>query len=587
MSYLLNTIRFLRSVILSTLNRNAVSTHLSLAFVAIMMALHIIAEPSQANAEPRIALLISNSNYGDYASSFAGAADGARALAEELKQDSFEVELAENLTKEQMRSALDRFKSKVTEGATALFFFNGIGLEYDRRSYIVPIDAAIWKESDIKTEGFSLDGLLADMTAKGAGVKIVIVDAAHRNPYERNFRDVSRGLAPVDDPSGSLILLSAKPGSVLTDTLKKNNAFITELTKQIRQPGTAEDAFNRTRVSVATDSKGAQIPSVSSSLTREFSFSPSGASRKDRTSASRSEREESSEKEEKPEKEERAERQKRAERQEEPEKPKKPVREANVGKQRAPAEPSGREPTALSPQGTIFKDCGGCPELVVVHGGPFTMGSNDAPAEKPPHLVTIGRNFAIGIYEVTLGEWDRCVEDGACRYRPQGKEESRERIPVGDVSWEDVTAYLRWLSQKTGHAYRLPTEAEWEYAARGGTASRFWWGSGAGTGNANCADCGSDSANEPSTVGSFGANPFGLHDTSGNMAEWVQDCWNENYKGAPRDGSAWMTGACAMKVLRGGYFGSKAQLTRPSSRFRYDSDVRYLANGFRVVRELQ
>ncbi len=195
----------------------------------------------------RIALLISNSNYGDYASSFAGAPEGARALSQELKQDSFDTELDEHLNKVEMKDILERFKSKVKEGTTALFFFSGIGLQYDRRSFILPENAAIWEEPDIKTDGFDLDAFLAEVSAKGAGVKIMIVDAARRNPYERNFRDVAKGLAPIDPPSGSLILLSATPGAILPDAAGQSDMFIRELTKQIRKPRSAEDAFSPTK----------------------------------------------------------------------------------------------------------------------------------------------------------------------------------------------------------------------------------------------------------------------------------------------------------------------------------------------------
>ena len=140
--------------------------------------------------------------------------------------------------------------------------------------------------------------------------------------------------------------------------------------------------------------------------------------------------------------------------------------------------------------------------------------------------------------------------------------------------------------RKTGKTYRLPSEAEWEYAARGGTKTRFWWGHDLGPGRANCSECNPESAEETLPVGSYQPNPFGLYDTAGNAAEWVEDCWNDNYRGAPGDGSAWLTGQCQLRVLRGGAFNSESQYLRSASRFRYDSDVRYEANGFRLLREL-
>ena len=134
-------------------------------------------------------------------------------------------------------------------------------------------------------------------------------------------------------------------------------------------------------------------------------------------------------------------------------------------------------------------------------------------------------------------------------------------------------------------AYRLPTEAEWEYAARAGTATTFWWGKEAGKGHAKCADCG-DKTQGTAPTGSFRPNGFGLYDTSGNAAEWVEDCWNPSFAGAPADGSAWTKGDCSLRVLRGGSFLDKARGVASAARFRYDYDVRYYANGFRVVRDL-
>jgi formylglycine-generating enzyme required for sulfatase activity len=223
--------------------------------------------------------------------------------------------------------------------------------------------------------------------------------------------------------------------------------------------------------------------------------------------------------------------------------------------------------------------------MVVVPAGSFDMGSN-TDYENPVHRVTIAKPFAIGRYEVTFDEWDRCVEEKGCKFRPDDREWGRGKRPVINVSWLDAREYVSWLSQKTGKTYRLPSEAEWEYAARAGTNTGYWWGANVGSRQANCRECGSGTSQQTQPVGSYPANAFGLYDTSGNAAEWVEDCWNDNYRSAPKDGSAWTTGQCRLRVLRGGAFDSAAKYVRSTARFRYDSDVRYSANGFRVVRDM-
>jgi formylglycine-generating enzyme required for sulfatase activity len=244
-------------------------------------------------------------------------------------------------------------------------------------------------------------------------------------------------------------------------------------------------------------------------------------------------------------------------------------------------------PSAVPEPGEVFRDCPDCSELVVLPAGEFMMGAPDTVYEKPEHRVRIPNSIAIGRREVTFEEWDLCVAAGGCKYRPDDHGWGRGNRPVIDVSWDDAKTYLSWLSQKTGKNYRLPSEAEWEYAARAGTNSPFWWGRAAGNGNANCEDCGGPPLRKTQPTGSYRPNGFGLYDVAGNAAEWVEDCWNDNYRGAPQDGSAWLKGQCRQRALRGGSFANKASFARSAARFRYDTDVRYYANGFRVVRDLK
>ena len=195
--------------------------------------------------------------------------------------------------------------------------------------------------------------------------------------------------------------------------------------------------------------------------------------------------------------------------------------------------------------------------MVVIPNGEFKMGSEDTIYEKPVHRVVIPNAFAIGRREVTFDEWDLCVAAGACKYRPDDRGWGRGNRPVIDVSWDDAHDFVSWMSQKTGKKYRLPSEAEWEYAARAGTESPFWWGRTLVKGSANCEDCGDAPLRKTTPAQSFRPNGFGLFDVAGNVAEWVEDCWNDNYRGAPADGTAWTTGQCQQRSLRGGSFASK------------------------------
>jgi formylglycine-generating enzyme required for sulfatase activity len=241
---------------------------------------------------------------------------------------------------------------------------------------------------------------------------------------------------------------------------------------------------------------------------------------------------------------------------------------------------------AATVSGSAFRDCGACPLLVEVPAGTYLMGSDQGrPDEKPRHEVRFAKPFAIGIYEITLAEWDACLREGGCRFSPEGGADSR--LPASNLSWDDAQEYVTWLSKKSGHQYRLPTEAEWEYAASGGKTTAYWWGDDAGKGNANCSDCGSDwDGRGPAPVGSFKPNPFGLFDVHGNLWEWTMDCANRSYKGAPGDSSAWLRGDCITRVLRGGSWNVGSEYMRTTRRHHYDRDVRYYLHGFRVVRSL-
>ncbi|WLI91856.1 formylglycine-generating enzyme family protein [Massilia sp. R2A-15] len=238
--------------------------------------------------------------------------------------------------------------------------------------------------------------------------------------------------------------------------------------------------------------------------------------------------------------------------------------------------------------GSEITDCPTCPVLVAVPAGSFTMGSNSSdPSEKPAHSVTIAAPFAIGKYEVTVAQWNACAAANACPQLAQASN-SVAAAPLRDVSWDDAQVYVKWLATTTGKAYRLPTEAEWEYAARGGTSTRYWWGEQMAVGKANCKDCGPPwQADAPAKAGSFAPNPWGLYDMNGSVWEWVADCWHNTFKDAPADGRAWDSANCSVRVIRGGSWREGASYMLSTSRFKYDASVRHTQNGFRVARGMK
>jgi formylglycine-generating enzyme required for sulfatase activity len=225
--------------------------------------------------------------------------------------------------------------------------------------------------------------------------------------------------------------------------------------------------------------------------------------------------------------------------------------------------------------------------MVELRADSFTMGSGSTSPrfdERPQHRVNLPR-FAISKFEVTFAQYDRFVR-ATGRARPADEGWGRGTHPVINVSWQDAVTYTQWLSGQTGAHYRLPTEAEWEFAARSGSDKTFWWGNKVGEKNANCFDCGGQwSGSQTARVGSYAASPFALHDTVGNVMEWVQDCFQAGYADAPLDGSAVVTGDCSSRVVRGGSYSSPADLLRSASRDKRPPDVRLDNLGFRVVRQ--
>ena len=234
-----------------------------------------IAPVNRSVAADRFALVIGNAKYPDADAPLKEPINDARDVADELKRDGFSVDIGENLTGDGMRRAFDKLYGRIKPGSVVLVFFSGFGVQAARQSYMIPVDAQIWTEPDVRRDGFSLETILGEINNRGAGVKIALIDASRRNPFERRFRSFSAGLAPVIAPNGTLVMYSAALSSVISDNGGDHSLFVQELLKEIRVPDLmAEETLNRTRVGVTRASRSEQVPWISSSLAEDFAFIP-------------------------------------------------------------------------------------------------------------------------------------------------------------------------------------------------------------------------------------------------------------------------------------------------------------------------
>lgn len=225
---------------------------------------------------PLVALVIGNAAYPDVDAPLSQPLNDARALADELRRRGFDVETGENLTRQGMERAIERFAAKIKPGATALLFYSGLGVQAGRESFLIPVNAQIWRPEDVRRDGIALEPLVSELNARGAKRRLVILDASRRNPYERRLRGFSAGLAPIAASEGALVLYGVAPGKVAADSAGANSLLVGELLNQLRATGesggSAEAAFNRTRVAVARASNGEQVPGVFSALVDDFAF---------------------------------------------------------------------------------------------------------------------------------------------------------------------------------------------------------------------------------------------------------------------------------------------------------------------------
>jgi formylglycine-generating enzyme required for sulfatase activity len=533
--------------------------------------------------ENRVALVLGNSAY--KSAPLRNPTNDAKDMAAKLKGMGFTVVERNNLTVKQIGSTLREFRSKLTPGSVALVFYAGHGLQIKGENYFPTVDAEIAGEEDVPNQSLSMRQIMDVLGDAKTRLNLVFLDACRNNPYARSFRSSSDGLSKVNAPSGTLISFATRPGSVAADGTGRNGLYTGALLASMDSRGEPiEQVLKRVVTSVKASSKNQQEPWMEGSIEGEFCFGNCMTTLAQMV-VSDDRALWDSVKDSRDMKDLQAYLNKF---------PKglfaevagnriKAIEQSGTPQAVAVAQLSNRP--ILAQPGATFKDCDDCPEMVVIPAGTFLMGSKPDPSasfqpqldEQPQHGVSI-RSFSIGKFEVTKEQW----------YAVMGTPPNvfgRLTLPVEQVSWDDAQVFVRKLSQKTGKQYRLPSEAEWEYAARAGSQTVFSFGDDEGQ-LGRYGWFAFNSGNQTHPVGEKLPNSFGLHDIHGNVGEWTQDCWSSNYSRAPNDGSAWTSGNCYSRIYRGGSYNYSAYKIHVAMRHLNDTAFRSPSVGLRIARNL-
>jgi uncharacterized caspase-like protein len=486
----------------------------------------------------RVALVIGNSAYPGPAA-LQNPANDASDIADKLNKLGFVVTLKKDVKLREMLRTLTEFGDKVTEGSEVLFFYAGHGMQVKGRNYLLPVDAQIRTESSVSSEAVDVDQLLDKLSR--ARLSMVILDACRNNPFERRFRGGGQGLAQINAPTGTLIAYATAPGKVAADGDGRNGLYTQELLKAMDVPGIkVEDVFKRVRGNVVKLSGDAQTPWESSSLTGDFYFiftGPSTVNVKQLATDPESEAWKAAESAN-------TEATYRAYLSAYPKGRYKAAADIKLlafKTQEIPQTDKSAIPaTAIrnetpTKENRTFKDCPECPEMVMIPAGQFRMGSINDATTMPTHTVRISKPFAMSVMRIIERQWREIMQrqspstNYACNTNTLDCE-------VVNVSWKEAVEFTNKLSERTGQSYRLPSEAEWEYACRAGSEHKY---------------CRTDEASKTKyvfdssisknnhSIQDIPANGWGLKQIGdGGVKEWAGDCWKENYEGAPDDGAS-------------------------------------------------
>ncbi|WP_395021919.1 SUMF1/EgtB/PvdO family nonheme iron enzyme [Dongia sp.] len=560
----------------------------------------LTAAANSAVAETRLALVIGNGSYGGGIGPLANAPNDAALITKALQSAGFAVNTVIDADQKTMKRAFADFGQSLAAAGTdtvGLFYYAGHGVQVDGKNFLIPTGAAIESQADVEMEAVDANWVLKQMEYAGNRMNIIILDACRNNPLPATTRSAAEdGLARMDAPTGSFIAYSTAPGQAALDGSGSNSPYSEALAAAIESKQLPlELLFRQVRVAVMNETGNKQVPWDSSSLTGEFYFrTPSDGSAGDTTVATAAPA---------------------------------PAQVAAV----EPSQPPVTRSQSLAlpaPPGQPFTDCADCPEMVVIPAGRFQLGSatadgNHRENEGPQTEVTIPLPFALMTTEVTRDDYaafvlqtkrepekgcfiadggDGVSDPNADFMRPGIEQGGRH--PAVCVSWTDAQDYAAWLSQKTGRNYRLPSEQEFEYAARAGRNGSWPWGEEPfaknGCRTANVFDASGktkyplvedgmpcdDGFAQTAPVDALAANAFGLKGMIGNVWEWVADCYHPSYAGAPNDGTAWIEDGCSERGLRGSGYLNNAWQSRFAMRDKGGPNSREATLGFRLARDL-
>jgi formylglycine-generating enzyme required for sulfatase activity len=496
--------------------------------------------------EQRIALVIGNGEY--KISPLANPVNDANDVATALKKCNFKVMKSINATRKEMRKAIRAFGKKINKGAVGLFYYAGHGIQVDGENYLVPVNAKVYTEAEVEDECLKVSSVLRQMESAGNRLNIIILDACRDNPFGRSFRSSNMGLAKMDAPTGSILAYATAPGSVAADGIGRNGLYTSILLKHMTELNLViERVFKMVRVEVMKDSGGRQVPWESSSLTGDFYFNPKRGIAVVELSSKKSHE---------------------------------PVEEP-------PKYAMGKKPS-VAPKNFVTNSIG--MEFVYIESGTFMMGSPsnepDRSNNETQHQVTLTKGFYMLTTEVTQRQWKAVMGNNPSKFKNCGDD-----CPVENVSWNDVQQFIRKLNQREGSGtYRLPTEAEWEYAARAGTDTPFYFGRCLSVDQANyyggwpLSGCPKEKYRGSTIpVGSFSPNSWGLYDMHGNVAELCQDRYGAYPSGAATDPIGQYSGSNRV-VARGGGWNISGVSCRSAFRARPMPFDRTNDTGFRLLR---